>query len=335
MPHGTSELKCTTKCGLIGRVVSHDAICHEHVALTLCVPDFTESQPGQFVQVLCAPVKDASQTRARRSGECSSAGSSEQVGEPAAFLRRPFSIADSWLDDGVRHVLLISRCVGPGTAWLERLHTGDAVDITGPLGNGFKIPSLGPPIVLMGGGVGIPPLLYLARVLHDYGHEDVTVIFGATRSDLLPMQLLTEPDRGGAPLVCAALRGDAAYPTAITTDDGSRGLRGVVTDALRIWHSTRRLPASSVALVFACGPEPMLRAVTVETRKLNLQCQLCIERHMGCGLGTCLSCVVRVRDGNRAEGWRWGLTCTDGPVFDRDALWEPGDGDCQVDVIHG
>ena len=324
MPNSTARSDSNAKCGLIGIVVRNDLICREHAAIIIRAAEFGESAPGQFVQVLCAPAGENPRESSANGGKFSSVADAATA-SPAAYLRRPFSIADAWIEDGTPHILLISRRVGAGTAWLERLHTGEQVDLTGPLGNGFRLPEPGVPIVLIGGGVGIPPMLYLARVLHDRGHEDVTVIFGATTSDLLPVQLLTGPDTAGNATACVELRGGAAYHTAITTDDGSCGMRGVVTDALRIWHSSRPALPAGAATVFACGPEPMLRAVAVETRSLGLDCQLCIERHMGCGLGTCLSCVVRVRDEHKVDGWRWALTCTDGPVFDRDTLWEPSE----------
>jgi dihydroorotate dehydrogenase electron transfer subunit len=216
--------------------------------------------------------------------------------------------------------VIISRTVGPGTAWLERLSPQETVNVTGPLGRGFRIPPEDVPIVLVGGGVGIPPLVYLARRLDESGRRDVTAVFGATTRDLLPVRLLSEPTTDGQPRMCAELAGVARFPVAITTDDGSVGMRGVVTDALRRRHADRGRQSRAGGMVFACGPEPMLEAVAEITRELGLGCQLCIERKMGCGLGTCLSCVVRVRDDSRAEGWRWALVCSDGPVFDREEL---------------
>jgi len=194
--------------------------------------------------------------------------------------------------------------------------------MTGPLGAGFKIPAREVTTVLVGGGVGIPPLLYLTRRLDELGHRDVTVIFGATTWDLLPVRLVGEPASDGKPLPCAESAGRVRFPTVITTDDGSLGMRGVVTDALQRWHAYRPSRLRKDAVVFACGPEGMLKAVAELTRGLGLGCQLCIERNMGCGLGTCLSCSVRVRDQSRPDGWRWALACVDGPVFDRERLAE-------------
>jgi dihydroorotate dehydrogenase electron transfer subunit len=237
--------------------------------------------------------------------------------------RRPFSIADQWRDaSGHTHIGIISRRVGPGTVWLEKRARQDVLNITGPLGHGFEIPRSDMPMVLVGGGVGIPPLLYLARRLDELGHRNVTVIFGAATRDLLPVHLTSEPATDGTARACAALAGAARFPTVITTEDGACGMRGVVTDALRQWHVRLPSRARENGMVFACGPEGMLKAVAELTRKLGLGCELCIERTMGCGLGTCLSCTVRVRDESRAEGWRWALACTDGPVFNREQLAE-------------
>ncbi len=106
-----------------------------------------------------------------------------------------------------------------------------------------------------------------------------------------------------------------------TTGLAPTGVHGRVTDALSEWHA-RNAPASSDAFVVACGPEPMLQSVARLTRELGLECELCIERMMGCGLGTCLACITRVRDQNSDKGWRYALTCLEGPVFERERLFD-------------
>lgn len=240
---------------------------------------------------------------------------------PEAYLRRPFSIADRWEDDAGRtHMTVISRNIGRGTGWLDGLHPGAALDVLGPLGRGFRLPNVDRAVLLVGGGVGIPPMIYTARRLWESGRQDVAIIFGAMSRDLFPLALTNEPDAGGEARVCLVLPAGAHYPAAITTDDGTLGRRGQVTDAMRLWRLQR---PGRAATVLACGPEGMLAAVAKLARELNLACQLCIERHMGCGLGTCLSCVVRVVDSSRPQGWRWALSCGEGPVFEAESLYDP------------
>lgn len=303
------------------RVVANEPLCREHVRVEVVLPAFPRSEPGQFLQLRLNDSADAPP----RLLDWPEQGLPELHGpdwEPRqAFLRRPFSIADQWLDaEGRVRLAVISRRVGSGTRRLEHIRPGDVLNLTGPLGHGFVIPSVGTPIALVGGGVGIPPLLYLARRLNELGHRDVTAIFGATTADLLPVRLLEPPAADGMPRACLALPGQEEYAAVITTNDGSAGLRGQATDGLRAWCERQAANGAAPGLVLACGPEAMLRAVAADTRRRGLACQLCIERSMGCGLGTCLSCIVRAYDDASERGWRWALACMDGPVFWRDEL---------------
>lgn len=309
------------RCSVDARVVRRTTICREHVRIELLATQFPASAPGQFLQLLCREDtnNDAIIHDWPPDGFPSLAHAQFEL--ESAFLRRPFSIADRWsATDGV-HLQVISRAVGKGTRWLERLQVGDTLNITGPLGRGFRLPTTPRPTLLVGGGVGIPPLLYLARALVQANWPDVAGVLGATSRDLLAVPLTTEPSADGSPTSCVSWPGDAPYHAIITSDDGSVGLLGVVTDGLRRCRALRR-PNQPRPLVLACGPDGMLRALARLTREWDWDCQLCIERPMGCGVGTCLSCVVRLRDPQRPEGWRWALACTDGPVFERDVLCE-------------
>jgi dihydroorotate dehydrogenase electron transfer subunit len=285
-------------CAIDTTVVESRMICREHSLIVVEARDFPPSIPGQFLQVRCTGAEQ---------------------GFP--LLRRPFSIADRTDSGSVSRLSIISRSVGVGTHWLEQLSAGDRLNITGPLGRGFRLPAdRGASILLVGGGVGIPPLLYLARVLSEQGFSNVVVVFGVLSGELFPVELIDAPPANGSAALCLKLPGDAAYPAIITTDDGSLGLQGRVTDAVESWHR-RRAEQTSVS-VYTCGPEPMLAAVADQTRRLGYEAQLCIERMMGCGLGTCLSCIVKLPDVEGSQGWRWGLSCQEGPVFDRDELLE-------------
>lgn len=306
-------------CAVDGTVVASRAICAEHVQIEFLAPGLPPSEPGQFLELRCGREVDLHDVALEwREGEFPRIDADLWTGTQP-FLRRPFSIADRWTDaDGRTIVAVISRAVGVGTRWLEGLKPGDALNFSGPLGRGFAIPEIERPLVLVGGGVGIPPLMYLARRLGELERHDATVVLGATTRALLPVVLTAEPDRGGAPRACVSLPGGAPFETIITTDDGTAGLRGRVTDAIERWSPR----GGGRPMVFACGPEAMLRAVAEQTRRREWDCQLCIEKLMGCGLGTCLSCVVRVRDADRPGGWRWALSCSEGPCFDRDVLMD-------------
>lgn len=294
-------------------------VCREHVELELYLREFPPSQPGQFLQLACG--EKQAESPAVRDWP---AGEFPRLEHPSwhertAYLRRPFSIADR--RDTTEGVLLyvISRTIGRGTHWLEHLRAGDALNLTGPLGTGFDLSPREGPLVLLGGGVGIPPLLYAARQLLAAGRTDFVALFGATTAELVPLRLTKAPAADGTPRECVGLADGMVIPAIIATDDGTCGVRGRVTDAFEAWYESN---AGRVArpTVLACGPDAMLRATAGITRHLGTLCQLCIERNMGCGLSACLSCVVRVRDESRASGWRWALACAEGPVFERDVL---------------
>ncbi len=310
------------RSALDAQVTRVESPCREHAEIEFVVPDFPPSQPGQFLQIDCGSAVSAEPRLHEWNDGARPALQDREWGPPSAYLRRPFSIADRWSGpDGRVHMTILSRAVGPGTRWLDQLRAGATLNISGPLGRGFELPrDPAEPVLLVGGGVGVPPLLYLARILHERGHTDVTLIFGAMTRTLVPLRLTAEPDAAGRPAPCAQLPGSAPYPTIITTDDGTLGLRGRVTDALRVWKQQRG--ESVRAQVYSCGPERMLEAVAHLTRRHGDDAQLCIEKPMGCGLGTCLSCVVRVHDARRPSGWRWALSCTEGPCFPRDMLVE-------------
>lgn len=276
----------TTVCGV--RVP-----CREHFELILAAAAFPEAEPGQFVQILC---RDSVQSPA----------------DGQAMLRRPFSIGG--LRRGARGVEIdiLGRVVGPGTAWLAARRRGDTVNILGPLGRSFSIPTGVSIPILVAGGVGLPPIRWLAEILGRAGIGP-SFIYGAQSRDLLAVALCAEPSVEGKMSECIKEFAGLGIPAAITTDDGTCGLRGRVTDAL-----ARQLDACAgrAARVYACGPEPMLRAVAACCADRGVTCEVAMERVMGCGMATCQSCVVPVRDGASADGWRYALCCREGPVFD-------------------
>lgn len=179
--------------------------------------------------------------------------------------------------------------VGPGTRRLCELAPGDALAIVGPLGLGFGDPPQGRRPVLVGGGIGVAPLLCLEEMLLAAGHEP-TVTLGFRSAEW------------------AAAAGLFATRPAVVTDDGSSGERALVTDPLR-----ERLAQAPDAAVFACGPHAMLEAVGALCGELGVPAQLALEAGMACGYGACFGCVVQTREG-------YARVCVDGPVFDAEAL---------------
>jgi len=196
---------------------------------------------------------------------------------------RAFSVA-RW-QDGEAHYLL--EDVGPGTRRLRELRVGEEVWTLGPLGRGFTPPEKGQRAILVGGGVGIAPLAILQDTLvRSRGDHQAVALLGF---------------RDGAHAQGSALLDGAL----MATDDGAVGHHGLVTDLL-----TRELEEASQAVVYACGPAPMLEATRAICAERDVPAQLALESGMACGFGACFGCVVAMRDGTYAR------VCVEGPVID-------------------
>jgi len=301
----------------ISTVASNTFLCREHYRLVVRAGGFPPTDPGQFVQICCRPmdVDDGVETdrvwREDRFPDLLGA----DVRAPNAVLRRPFSLAGRRDTQAGVELEIIHRVVGVGTDWLSRLAPGDQVHLLGPLGNRFALPPEDVPALLVGGGVGIPPMLYLAQRL---AHRAAVAFCGATSRDLVPLTL--RKSSGGAPegAVRPALLVDEfarhGIPSVITTDDGSFGFRGFVTQALERYLG--EMPAGVRPVIYTCGPEPMMKRVAEIASARELECQIAVERAMACGMGTCQSCVIRVRrPSGGGRDWVYRLACTDGPIF--------------------
>lgn len=202
-------------------------------------------------------------------------------------LRRPVSICEIVRGGSLRIVFEVR---GAGTAKLADINVGNHIDMIAPLGNGFGLPASIEPdrrVVLVGGGIGVPPLLELAKIMG----ENATAVLGFRSYDKV---ILTEDfARTGT-------------HTIICTDDGSVGQRGQVTAAL-----SAELAKGDVTQVYSCGPAPMLRAVIAECEKHGkhgVPCQVSLEERMGCGVGACVVCACATASGMKR-------VCKDGPVF--------------------
>ena len=191
----------------------------------------------------------------------------------------------------------------------------------GPLGKGFRIEPAKGLAVLVGGGVGLPPMLYLAQELAGAGKETFG-FFGARTASRLPLKILPGADvlATGRPTLCVKDLAAWSVPATISTDDGSAGFKGLVSTLLELWMDERC--ELSQTIVYTCGPEPMMRVVAEACIRRKVHCQVSLERHMACGVGTCQSCICKIRADN-AAGWVFKLACTDGPVFDAsEVIWD-------------
>jgi dihydroorotate dehydrogenase electron transfer subunit len=215
------------------------------------------------------------------------------------------SISEVLLDDAGApgRIRILLKVVGRGTELLAALSAGDAVQVLGPLGRPFQIP---PPArsrrraLMIAGGIGIATFPFLAAELRKAGWNP-TLLFGARReADLVRRDWFEEE----------------GLEVRTATEDGSHGLRGLVTDLLREAAG----PGSDAGMAYACGPRPMLRAVSALVNAAGLPCQLSLESVMGCGFGVCLGCVVKVRKG---DGFDYARVCVEGPtLMATEVLWE-------------
>jgi dihydroorotate dehydrogenase electron transfer subunit len=209
-------------------------------------------------------------------------------------LRRPFSILDT--DPNAGTFTLFIKGVGQGSRGLAALHPGDRAQCLGPLGRPFAAPESGAEALMVAGGYGIAPFLMLSKALRRESKGGRVFYGGRTAADLQ----IREPF---APL------GVTLVPA---TEDGTLGYRGRVTEPLEAYLES--IVGHPVAL-FACGPEAMLHAVARVAWRRGLPCQVSLDPWMGCGVGTCLGCVVRIqRAGEERPKYR--CACTEGPVFD-------------------
>ncbi|WP_078380956.1 dihydroorotate dehydrogenase electron transfer subunit [Sutcliffiella halmapala] len=203
------------------------------------------------------------------------------------LLRRPISIAG--IDKEKGQCKITYRAEGKGTIMLSRKHEGESIDVLGPLGNGFPIHELqrGDKALIVGGGIGVPPLLELTKQLYRKGIQTTHVLGFQSKADVF-------------------YKNEFAYygDTYIATVDGSYGTKGFVTNVLEDLQP-------EFHTLFSCGPTPMLKAL--EDLYPNDNVYLSLEERMGCGIGACFACVCHLQ--NDPDGYSYKKVCTDGPVF--------------------
>ena len=245
------------------RIVENKRLNKDLFTLELTSPGrIPEMKPGQFVQVKIE-------------------GSSE------TFLRRPFSIHDVNYPQNTFKLLI--QIAGKGTETLSRLVKGDILNIIYPLGNSFTLPGNGQKVLLVGGGCGVAPLLFLGRYLKLNGFAPDILLGFRSSERIIEYDEYSEIGK-----------------VFITTEDGSQGIKGLVTD-----HPV--MSESGYDVIYCCGPESMMKSVAEYCRENKIKCEVSLENLMGCGIGACLCCIIDTVRGNLC-------TCTDGPVFNINEL---------------
>lgn len=216
-------------------------------------------------------------------------------------LRRPFSILS--VEPAADTFTLFLKAVGGGSSALSAMAPGDLAQCLGPLGRPFEPPADGRVPLLVAGGYGIAPFLLFSDELRRAGHSPRVFYGGRTAADL---QLRAPFEARGVPLVPA-------------TEDGSLGRRGRVTEVLEAWLGHDPRPAA----LYGCGPDAMMHALAQLGARRGLPAQVSLDPWMGCGVGTCLGCVVWIQRAGEPRP-RYRCACTEGPVFDADVVVWPG-----------
>jgi dihydroorotate dehydrogenase electron transfer subunit len=257
-------------------ILSNTQIAPRCFHMSLKAPSIAkQAVPGQFIQVRC-------------NGD-----------NFIPLLRRPFSIHRVSHSSTAKVVEILYKVVGKGTEFLSKKEPGTELDIIGPLGNGFSLVVGRDNIILIGGGIGIAPLLFLAeRLIAAQSKRKVLVLLGA---------------KNKRQILCAEDFKKLGAEVRIATEDGSEGFEGTVIALLGGLVSSLK---SRVASIYASGPKPMLKEIAHISQEKGITCELSWEEIIGCGFGACLGCTVATREGYK-------LVCKDGPVFNRtQLLWE-------------
>ena len=250
-------------------VISNENFCENNMLMKLKVPKTAaKAGPGQFINILCSS-------------------------DNKLTLRRPISVMDADAEKGTLDIAYEIR--GEGTKLLAERKPGEVLDIMGPLGNGFTVDKSFRRIAIVGGGIGIYPLYFLAK---KYSGCNIDVFMGYQCAD--KVVLGDEFDREGCRVY-------------LSTDDGSAGHGGFITELFE-----KKYEKGEYDIVFVCGPEIMSKKIVRLVRGMGDRSEVSLEERMGCGIGACLVCSCEVRT---AEGIGRKTVCKDGPVFDGDIVF--------------
>jgi len=269
-------------------VLAHEAYPDGQYVIRLQAPNTARgAQPGSFVHITC---------------------------EPSLLLRRPMSVmrADpraGWID-------ILYKEHGLGTGLLRERLIGETLSLLGPIGRPFKRRNYRKKPLLIGGGVGIPPMVFLAEHIKNITEIITPIVLMGSE---IPFPFTPRPSRIMVPgipaeaIACMPLLEDWKIASRLASAQGYSGCYdGLVTELARAWIDSLDLESREAVEIFACGPTPMLRAVAELAKEYSLPCEISLEEYMACAVGGCAGCTVRIRDGEQTTMKR---VCVDGPVF--------------------
>ena len=276
-------------------VLGNEAFAGEQYILRIHAPNLAEhARPGCFAHLQC---------------------------DPLLAMRRPMSVMRTDPSEGT--VEFLYKVVGRGTRLLSGKGPQHRLQVLGPIGRGFQIDEQRPRALLIGGGVGIPPMVFIAERMHDATCRfDPFVIMGSE----VPFPFQPRPSEFIVPGVpesvtaCMPLMERLSFPSRLASLQGYPGCyQGYVTELARGWLAALSQDQRGEVAIYACGPTPMLRATATLAAEYDLPCQVSLEEFMACAVGGCAGCVVRV---NTPSGPAMKRVCVDGPVFEAgDVVW--------------
>lgn len=276
---------------ITANVIVNRRVAAGHFLLSLRVaPSFSTPAPGQFIMLKVPDTCDP-------------------------LLGRPFSIHDFKRREDCAEMEILYRVAGRGTMLLSRLPPSGEVEIIGPLGQGFAIVPERKNVVLIAGGVGVAPLSFLAGYYSDFIGRNgaISRVRGLPRRIICYLGARTSDALVGLErleALCEEIR--------IGTDDGSRGYHGNITE---LFHKDMGFYSPEDAVIYACGPAPMLKALAEIFAGEMISCQVSMEERMACGLGACLGCAISVKGADGEIAYK--RVCKDGPVFSiHDIVWK-------------
>jgi len=269
-------------------ILSHDAFAGDQYIMRIQATDIARrAQAGSFVHIQC---------------------------DPSLAMRRPISIMRVDKESG--WVEFLYKVFGEGTRLLAQRKVGEVLDLFGPIGMPFKLSSERTRPLLIGGGVGIPPMIYLADEMRTQKEYNPFVIMGSE----VPFPFSPRPSTimlPGMPdgaIACMPLLEDWGFASRLTSTQSYPGcFDGFVTDLARLYLNALDTQQRELVEVFSCGPTIMLKAVTQLAKEFDLPCQVSLEEHMACAVGGCAGCTVKIET---ETGPAMKRVCVDGPVFD-------------------